>query len=153
MTKRKAKDSKKENSQSVQSKVWKADERQCVCVSVTLCSLIVWELGCRRPPERQRGKWRREISTSGKSTTARNPEPLIAADQEYAVFCICHCILLLYLYFPSSLRASWPQEVRPSLWESASCDNLSQPLTTHVSSHPSSHTPWKLLKALENTKI
>ena len=98
----------------------------CVCV----CSLIVWELGCRRPPERQRGKWRREISTSGKSTTARNPEPLIAADQEYAVFCICHCILLLYLYFPSSLRASWPQEVRPSLWESASCDNLSQPLTT-----------------------
>ena len=96
-----------------------------------MCSLIVWELGCSRPPEGQRGgKWRREISTSGKSTTARNPEPLIAADQEYAVFCICHCILLLYLYFPSSLRASWPQEVRPSLWESASCDNLSQPLTT-----------------------
>ena len=55
MTKRKAKDSKKENSQSVQSKVWKADERQCVCVSVTLCSLIVWELGCSRPPERQEG--------------------------------------------------------------------------------------------------
>ena len=34
MTKRKAKDSKKENSQSVQSKVLKADERQCVCVCV-----------------------------------------------------------------------------------------------------------------------
>ena len=34
MTKRKAKDSKKENSQSVQSKVWKADVRQSVCVCV-----------------------------------------------------------------------------------------------------------------------
>ena len=111
-------------------------------VRVCVCSLIVWELGCSRPPERQRGgKWRREISTSGKSTTARNPEPLIAADQEYAVFCVCHCILLLYLYFPSSLRASWPQEVRPSLWESASCDNLSQPLTTQYNT--AQHNLWQ----------
>ena len=158
MTKRKAKDSKKENSQSVQSKVWKADERQCVCV----CSLIVWELGCSRPPERQRGGSGEErFQRAGKVQllAIRSLWLQLTKSMLYfvfvIVFCCCICIFPLRCEQAGHKKCDRACGSRRAaiicrnLWQQVA----QQPLTTHVSSHPSSHTPWKLLKTLENTRI